>query len=89
MEVLYNYLSGTQFRNRVETIVTAFSQQQIDLQAERRAMEKIWRKRSQELERVIENTAGFYGDLQGIMGASLANIQSLELPTGEEGDHDH
>ena len=46
-------------------------------------MERIWRKRGAEIERVIENTAGLYGDLQGIVGASLPTIQALELPDGE------
>jgi len=83
MEYLYQYLSGSQFKHRIEAIVMAFSEMQTDLAVERRAMERIWRKRGQELERVIENTAGLYGDLQGIVGASLPTIKALELPTGE------
>jgi len=84
MEYLYQYLSGNQFKNRIESIVTAFSEMQSDLASERRAMERIWRKRGQEIERVIENTAGMYGDLQGIVGAGLPTIQALELPDGSE-----
>jgi len=83
MAYLYDYLSGTQFKNRIEAIVMAFSTMKTDLDTERRAMERMWRKRSQEIERVIENTAGLYGDLQGIIGHSLPTIQSLELP-GED-----
>lgn len=86
MEYLYQYLSGSQFKRRIEAIVMAFSEMQTDLTAERRAMERIWRKRGQEIERVIENTAGLYGDLQGIVGASLPAIKALELPTGESPD---
>ena len=80
MEYLYEYLCGTQFKNRIESIVMAFSELQKDLATEKRAMERIWRKRSQEIERVIENTAGLYGDLQGMVGAGLPSIQALELP---------
>ncbi|MDQ3008232.1 MAG: DUF2130 domain-containing protein [bacterium] len=80
MEYLYQYLSGTQFKNRIESIVTAFDQMQQDLAIERRAMEKMWRKRSQEIERVITNTAGLYGDIQGIGLTSLPVIPALELP---------
>lgn len=83
MEYLYQYLSGTQFKNRIESIVMAFSEMQKDLAGERRAMERIWRKRGAEIERVIENTAGLYGDLQGIVGASLPSIEALELPAGD------
>lgn len=47
-------------------------------------MEKIWSKREKEIERVVKNTTGFYGDLEGIMGASvLPAIEALELPSGE------
>lgn len=79
MEYLYQYLCGTQFKNKIESIVMAFSELQKDLATEKRAMERMWRKRGQEIERVIENTAGLYGDLQGMVGAGLPSIQALEL----------
>lgn len=85
MEQLYNYLGGVEFRNRIETIVMAFVSLQSGLNSEKRAMEKIWNKREKEIERVIKNTTGFYGDLEGIMGAAaLPSIKALELPSGEE-----
>jgi hypothetical protein len=80
MEYLYNYLCGNEFRNKIENIVNAFSSMQTDLETEKRALQKIWKKREKEIERVIINTSGMYGDLQGIVGASLPDIQSLELP---------
>ena len=83
MEYLYHYLSGNEFKNRIENIVNAFTSLQRDLETEKRSMERIWNKRSKEIERVIINTSGLYGDLQGIIGASLPTIQALELPTGE------
>lgn len=84
MEVLYNYLSGNEFKNRVENIVTAFTSMQSDLETEKRSMQRIWQKREKEIERVITSTSGMYGDLQGIVGASLPAIKLLELPNGEE-----
>lgn len=84
MEMLYGYLSGNQFKLRVEAIVSAFSGLKSDLDKERTAMQRIWQKREKELERVMLNTTGMYGDFQGIIGASaLPEIQSLELPEGE------
>lgn len=80
MEMLYQYLSGTQFRNRVENIVSAFSSMKADLDKEKRAFERIWKKREQEIERVISNTSSMYGDLQGIIGKGLPTVDSLELP---------
>lgn len=85
MELLYNYLGGAEFKNRIETIVLAFVSLKSGLDAEKRAMEKIWNKREKEIDRVIKNTTGFYGDLEGIMGAAaLPSIKALELPEGED-----
>jgi len=84
MEYLYQYLSGNEFRSRIENIVSAFSGMRIDLESEKRAMERLWKKREKEIERVVLNTSGMYGDLQGIMGASLATVVALELPGGGE-----
>jgi len=79
MEVLYGYLSGPEFRQKVEAIVEAFVTMKDDLDQEKRAMTKIWAKRGKQIERVIANTAGMYGDMQGIIGASLPEIKSLEM----------
>ena len=84
MELLYHYLAGSEFTNRIENIVSAFTSMQADLDAEKRSMERLWKKRGKEIERVIISTSGMYGDLQGIVGASLPAIKSLELPSGEE-----
>jgi hypothetical protein len=82
MEILYAYLSGPQFRQRIEAIVESFATMKTDLDAERRAMERQWSKREKQIERVIQNTAGMYGDLQGV-GASLPTVKALELSPGE------
>jgi len=57
--------------------VSAFTGMQQELDKERRAMERIWSRRQQEIGRVVTNTVGLYGDLQGIIGASLPTIPSL------------
>lgn len=81
MEQVYEYLSGHEFRQRVEAIVEAFVAMQADLEAERRAMEKQWAKRERSIRQVIAHTAGMYGSVQGIVGqAALPEIQALELP---------
>ncbi|MFZ3058499.1 MAG: DUF2130 domain-containing protein [Candidatus Methanoperedens sp.] len=79
MEVLYNYLSGSEFRQKVEAIVEAFEYMKTDLDKEKKAMMGIWSKREKQIERVVFNTATMYGDMQGIMGASMPQINSLEL----------
>jgi hypothetical protein len=83
MEVAYNYLTGPEFKNRVEAIVESFTAMKEDLETEKRATQKIWAKREKQIERVISNTAGLHGDLQEIAGASLPTIKMLELPTDD------
>jgi hypothetical protein len=77
MEVIYHYLSGAEFRQRVEAIVEAFIDLQDDLLEERRVAERRWSRREKQIQKVISNTAGMYGDLQGLIGSSLQNIPAL------------
>lgn len=82
MEMLYQYLAGTEFKQKIEGIVEAFSSMQDQLNQERRAMEKQWKQREKQIERVVKNTVGLYGDMQGIIGGQIPAIPILEL----EGD---
>lgn len=84
MEMLYSYLSGTEFKQRVETIVESFVSMKEDLDREKRAMETTWSKRDKQIQKVIHSVAGMYGDMQGIIGATLPKIDSLELPAPSE-----
>jgi hypothetical protein len=80
MELIYNYLIGPRFRHRVEAIVERFSEMQEDLDRERKAMTRMWAKREMQISGAVEATAGMYGDLQGIAGRTLAEIEGLEMP---------
>jgi hypothetical protein len=82
MELLYGYLSGPEFRAKIENVIGAFRSMKEDLETEKRSMQRIWSKREKELERIIGNTAMLYGDMQGIMGGNLATIDYLELGAG-------
>lgn len=85
-EMVYQYLTGPRFRQRVEAIVEAFSTMQEDLDKERKVIMKQWAKREEQIERVMGATVGMYGDLQGIAGKSLQEIEGLDLQTlGTEG----
>ncbi len=83
MELLYGYLSGPEFRAKIENVIGAFRSMKDDLDAEKRSMQRIWSKREKELERIINNTSMLYGDMQGIMGANLGKIEYLELGAGD------
>jgi hypothetical protein len=80
MEMVYQYLTGPRFRRRIEAIVEKFSDMQADLDRERKAMTRGWAKREEQIREVIESTAGMYGDLQGIAGSRLQEIEGLEMP---------
>lgn len=84
MEVVYNYLIGPEFKNRVEAIVEAFSSMKQALDSEKRAMQKIWSKREKQIERVIFNVAGMHGDLEGMVGSSLPSIKVLEISADKD-----
>ena len=80
MELIYQYLTGPRFRHRVEAIVEKFVDMQADLDRERRTMTKAWSKREEQIRGVIETTAGMYGDMQGIAGRTLQEIDGLSMP---------
>lgn len=84
MVLPHNLQLMTSDKQRVEAIVGSFVSMQEDLNAEKRATERAWAKRDKQISRVIENTAQMYGDLQGIIGASLPEIKVLELPSGDQ-----
>lgn len=84
MEVLYSYLSGTEFKQRVEAIVEAFRSMQEDLKKERAWFMAKWAKQEKNIGKVIDNTYGMHGDLQSIIGKSLVEIEGLDLlPTSD------
>jgi hypothetical protein len=84
MELVYRYLTGSGFRQRIEAIVEKFTDMQADLDRERKTMMKLWAKRQVQIHGVLEATAGMYGDLQGIAGRVLEEIEGFELPAIED-----
>jgi hypothetical protein len=77
--MIYQYLTGPRFRQRVEAIVEAFSTMQSDLDKEKKAIMKQWAKRDEQINRVMQATVGMYGDLQGIAGKTLLEIEGLSM----------
>jgi hypothetical protein len=75
--VVYQYLTGARFKQHMQAIVEAFTTMQEDLGAEKKVMMKQWAKRQMQIERVMSSAAGLYGDLQGIVGGRLAELDGL------------
>lgn len=83
MEVLYEYLSGVEFRGRVQAILETYASMREDLEREKRSIEKQWAKREKQIDKVIRNVSGMYGDMQGMI-AALPDIEVLELAPSVE-----
>ena len=83
-EMLYSYLTSPRFRLRVQAIVEAFSNMKEDLDKERKVITKQWAKREEQIERVMQATVGMYGDMQGIAGKTLQEIEGLEMKALED-----
>jgi len=87
MELLYNYLTSAQFAQKVRAIVGALDSMKKDLDAERRAFERLWRKREIQIERATLGIAGISGELQAIAHESLPQLETIEgllLPGDDE-----
>lgn len=84
MQLLYSYLTGNEFRQSIETIVEGFLSLKNSITKERMQMEKLWKEREKQLEKVLLSTSGLYGSIKGIAGASVGNIPLLEDGQEEE-----
>ena len=78
MHMLYNYLTSNEFRGQMEAIVEGFMAMKQSIMKERIQMEKLWKEREKQLEKVLLSTSGMYGSVKGIAGASVSDIPLLE-----------
>lgn len=79
MELLYSYLTSADFRMSIEAIVEAFQTMHSDLQKERASMERLWKQREKQIDKVLLSTTRLYGSIKGIAGADVAEVKQLEL----------
>ncbi|WP_164469453.1 DUF2130 domain-containing protein [Aliarcobacter cryaerophilus] len=84
MSLLYGYLTSNEFKMQLEAIVESFTTMQSDLDTEKRSMQRIWKQREKQIEKVLDNTINMYGSIRGIAGNAIGNIRALEL--GYSGD---
>jgi len=80
MSLLYDFLTSNTFRLQIEAIVEGFTQMQADLDSEKRAMQRIWKMREKQLEKVITNTIDMHGSIKGIAGSAIQDIKQLNMP---------
>jgi hypothetical protein len=86
MKVLHRFLTGPEFKQRMEIIIQTFVEMQQELETEKRSLKRQWKKREKSINRVLDNTAGLWGDFQGLLGASIEDIKELEMSQNSESD---
>ncbi len=84
MTMLYDFLTSNEFRLQIEAIVEGFTQMKTDLESEQRAMQKLWKKREKQIDKVLLNTTYMYGSIKGIAGNAVESVALLELNSEEE-----
>lgn len=87
MDMLYDYLTSNTFRMQIEAIVEGFTQMKSDLESEKRSMQRIWKQREKQIEKVVTNTIDMYGSIKGIAGNAIQSVKALELP-GEDSEQE-
>lgn len=84
MDMLYDFLTSSTFRMQIEAIVEGFTSMKIALDSEKRAMQRIWKEREKQIEKVVTNTIEMYGSIKGIAGNAIQTVKALELPGDDE-----
>jgi len=84
MDMLYDFLTSNTFRMQIEAIVEGFTQMKSDLESEKRSMQRIWKQRDKQIEKVVTNTIDMYGSIKGIAGNAIQSVKALELPGSED-----
>ncbi len=83
MHMLYDYLTSNEFGEQWKAIREGFLSMKLSIQRERDAMEKLWKAREKQLEKVLLNAAHIRGSIEGISGTDSINLNLLD--EGEEG----
>ncbi len=79
VNLLYHYLTSSEFSMQVNAIIEGFEQLRADLESEKRAMARIWKSREKQIDKVFEGTINMYGSIKGIAGNAIGQVKALEL----------
>ncbi len=84
MSMLYDFLTSNTFRMQIEAIVEGFTQMKTDLESEKRSMQRIWKQRDKQIDKVVTNTVDMYGSIKGIAGNAVQSVRALELSPDDD-----
>ena len=79
MSLLYDFLTSNTFKMQVEAIVEGFTSMKTALDKEKNAMQRIWKEREKQIDKVVVNTIDMYGSIKGIAGSAIQEVKSLDL----------
>ena len=77
-QMIYSYVTGSEFRQKLEAAFESFHEMQEDLMKEKALFASQWAKREKRLFRAMENLVCIYGDVRGIAGGAVQEIKALE-----------
>jgi len=80
MQMIYSYVTGTEFKQKLEAAFESYNEMQEDLMREKTLLMTQWAKREKKLFKAMENLIALYGDVRGIAGGAVQEIKSLEIP---------
>lgn len=78
-DLLYEYITGHEFRQQLEALVEVYQEMQEQVNHEKAAFEKIWKSRETQIKRLVFSTANICGGMQGLIGQTVLQIKGLEL----------
>jgi len=78
-DLVYEYVTGTEFAMHIKAIVSAFAVMQEDLEKEKRAVALIWKKREKQISAVLTNVGGMKGSIEGLAQKTLPEAEVLSL----------
>ena len=84
VEALYQYVTSPQFAQKVRAVVDAYRQMRSDLDSEKAAMQRLWKKREAQLERITSNVMGLVGELEGASHDGLPQLDSIAALGADE-----
>jgi hypothetical protein len=87
MQMIYSYVTGLEFRQKLEASFESYRDMQEDLVREKTMFASQWAKREKRLLRAMENLVSLYGDVRGIAGGAVQEIKALEISEVELLDH--
>ncbi|HEX8377387.1 MAG TPA: DUF2130 domain-containing protein [Pedobacter sp.] len=78
MHMMYDYLTSAEFNEQWKAIREGFMSMRLSIQKERESMERLWKAREKQLDKVLLNAAHIRGSVEGIAGSDTIQMNLLD-----------